>query len=474
MPARRHGRFPSTSVGFLPVLGANLLPFIGVLWLGWDPETLVTVYGCELLLLFPLAGVKALFAGRPPRTDRESGVINVSSSGLVDKRGSVTIHNRLPPLYPRTVPFAAALVGAAVWVALFVGLALSEAVAVGDTIHRPAVLGSVVALAIGQLGETGYSYFRGGRYADVSPYAVVETPARQGFFLAFVLIVIPATSAAGTTLVLAGFVFVKMLFEWSGFHAERSGGGRLTRWLAGPDSEAMLDSLAIPSGPPSATIDVNQRAVVVTAVWRAFATTAPFYASLAAFVWAGTAVVLSDGAPSVALWTGAGLVALLVFGVMLGSDILEDVLANGWMTYRRVGERLVAFDRLTDTPQWTVSVDALTDVAVVETRLPDRYLGTRTCTVTTGWGVDEAERTLGPVTDPDALIKAFELPIQSTELSPLGRWAAGGAVVLVALLVIIGGAVLFSPLGSPGDGLYVLFLLPLLVLIPKGLWRLAH
>ncbi len=83
MPAIRHGKFPPRSVGFRPVLGANLLPLIGVLWLGWDPETLVTVYGCELLLLFPLAGVKALFAGRPPRTDRESDVISVSGSGLV-------------------------------------------------------------------------------------------------------------------------------------------------------------------------------------------------------------------------------------------------------------------------------------------------------------------------------------------------------------------------------------------------------
>ena len=110
----------------------------------------------------------------------------------------------------------------------------------------------------------------------------------------------------------------------------------------------------------------------------------------------------------------------------------------------------------------------------METRLPDRYLGTRTFPVTTGWGADEAERTLGPVTDPDALIEAFELPIQSTELSPLNRWAASGAAVSVTLLVVIGGAVLFSPLGSPGDGLYVLFLLPLLVVIPKGLWRLAH
>ena len=74
----------------------------------------------------------------------------------------------------------------------------------------------------------------------------------------------------------------------------------------------------------------------------------------------------------------------------------------------------------------------------------------------------------------EELIETFELPVLSTQLSPLNRWAAGAAVVSVALLGNIGGALLFSPLGSPGDGLYVLFLLPLLVLIPKGLWKLAH
>jgi hypothetical protein len=31
-----------------------------------------------------------------------------------------------------------------------------------------------------------------------------------------------------------------------------------------------------------------------------------------------------------------------------------------------------------------------------------------------------------------------------------------------------------TPFGSPGDGLYLLFLLPLLVVVPKGFWKLAH
>ena len=474
MPAIRHENLPPTSIGFLPVLGANLFPLFGVLWLGWDPETLVTIYGCELLLMFPLAGVKALFAGREPVSDRESGVISVSSSDLVDKQGSVRIHDRTPPIYPRNVPFGFAVVGAAVWVGLFVGLVLSEVVAVGDALRRPEVLGSVVALGLGQVGEVGYSYFSKGRFRDVSPYALVEVPARQGFFLAFVLVAIPTTGAAATTLALVGFVLAKVLFEWSGFRAKRGDGGRITGWLSGPDTDTTPEPLAVPDGHPSTTIDVDQRAVVATAVWRAVTTTGPFYASLCVFVWLGTVVILADGSSSTGLWTGAGLFALVTFGLLLCGDVLTHVLANGWMTYERRGGLLVASDRLTDTPQWSASVTALRDATLVKTRFPDRYFGTRTVAVKTGWGENNAARTLGPVDDPETLIEAFELPINSTELTPLDRWSAGAAAVSAGLLVVTIGVVFFFPFGAPGDGLYLLFLLPFLVLVPKGFWKLAH
>lgn len=474
MSAIRPGDAPPTVFGFLPVLAANLLPLCGVVWLGWDPATLVAVYVLELQLLFPIAGVKALFAGRPPAADRDSGVISVTSSDLVAKRGSVTLYDRLPPIYPRNVPFAAAVVGGGAWIGLFVGLALSGVVSFGAVLRRPEVLGSVVALVGSHLVETGTSYVRREGYVDVSPYAVVERPARQGFFLAFVLIAVPATGAAGTTLALAGFVLVKVLFEWSGFRAERGGGGRLTGWLSGPDSESVQEPLDVPDGEPSAVIDVDRRAVAASAVWRAVTSTGPFYASTATFVWLGTVVVFAGPEPSSALWTGGALVALVTFGLMFASDVVEDLLASGWVTYRRIGDRLVVSDRLTGAPQWSASVGVLRDATVVDTRFPDRYFGTRTITVNVGWGADDPERILGPVGDPDALIEAFELPVRSTELSPLDRRFAGAAVVSGGLLVVGGAALLVTPFGSPGDGLYLLFLLPLLVVVPKGFWKLAH
>lgn len=76
---------------------------------GWNLETLVTVYALGLLTLLPLTGVKAL-ASKPPASDRESDVFSVPESDLTDKRGSVTVYDRLPPIYLRNVPFASAVV----------------------------------------------------------------------------------------------------------------------------------------------------------------------------------------------------------------------------------------------------------------------------------------------------------------------------------------------------------------------------
>ena len=473
MAAIRHGGSPPSVTGFLPVLITNLLPLIGVLRFGWNPETLVAVYALELLLLFPLAGLKALFAGRPPTADRESGVISVTSNDLVDKRGSVPVHNHLPPIYPRNVPFAAAVVSGSAWIGLFIGLTLSNVLAVGDVLRRPEVLGSVFALVVGHLIETYDTYIRSGRYAEVSPYAVVETPARQGFFLAFAFVAIPTAGAAATTLALAGFVFVKVLFEWSGFRAERGGGGRLTDWLSGPASDATPVSPTVPDGIPEATIAVNRRSVVATAIWRAVTKTGPFYASMATVVWLGMVALFAGENQTPTLWAGAAVVALSLFAVLFGGDIFSDVLAERWMTYRRIDDRLVAYDRLTETPQWSTPLSALREAAVVETRLPDRCFGTRTLTVKTGWD-DDAERILGPVTNPEDLIETFDLPVQSTELPPLDQRFASLAAISVGSIGAAIVALLVTPFGSPTDGLYVLFLLPFVAIVPKGLWKLAH
>ena len=395
----------------------------------------------------------------------------MSESDLVDKRGSVDIHDRLPPIYPRNVPFAAAVVSGGAWISLFIFAPVSEVVAVMEVLHRPEVLTSVVALIVGQLVETTYTYIGSGQYADHSPYAVVKIPARQGFLLVFLLFVV---TAGGTTVALAGFVCMKVLFEWSGFRAECGNGGRITGWFSGPDSDSTVDSVDVPAGQPSATVDVDRRAVAVAAVWRAVTTIGPFYVTMTTVIWVGVTAFLTEGEASLTLWIGVGLVALFLFGLMLTGEIVEDVLESGWMSYHRTGDRLVASDCLTGEPQWVTPVEGLRDAAVVKTRPSDRYFDTRTITVTAGWGDDKTERTLGPVSDPKGFVEMFKLPVESTELSPLDRRFASAAVASVALMVVIGVILVVTPLGPSISWLFVLFCSPFLTIVPKGFWRLAH
>jgi hypothetical protein len=274
--------------------------------------------------------------------------------------------------------------------------------------------------------------------------------------------------------VLVAFVVVKVLFEWSGHRAERGGGGRLTGWLSGPDSDATTDSVDVPAGHPSATVTVDRRSVAAATIWRTATATGPYYLMLATLVWLGVPAILSDGAPSVALWVGIGLVALFLFALMLAADIVAGVLLNWWTTYHRIGDHLVAYDCLTDEPQWTASVSELRDASVVETRPSDRLFGTRTLTVTTGWGDEDMERTIGPVDNPAWFVETFDIPLQSTDLSPLDRRFVGAAVGSATLIAVGSILVTATPLGPSVPWVLLPLYLPFLGFLPMGLWKLAH
>ncbi|WP_241659145.1 DUF6498-containing protein [Halorubrum salsamenti] len=293
------------ATGFLPVLLANLVPLVGVVTLGWDPATLAAVYAVEVVLSIPLAGATALFAARPPTEDRESGVISVTESPLASKRGAFRPVSWLPPVYPRNLPFAAAVCGATAWIALFVGVAFSQAFDVPALLGRPTVLASALALLAGQAVEAARDYFGRRRYAETSPYAVVETPTRRAFFLVFALFALPPLHAAGGGVtVLAAFVAVKLVVEWSAFrtaHADDgSAGGQITGWLAGPtESPGDPEPIAVPDAEPDAGVPVHRRTAVATAVLKTLVGVAPIYATGFFVVWIAAFGLFVGGAPPV-------------------------------------------------------------------------------------------------------------------------------------------------------------------------------
>ena len=427
-------------LGFVPTALVNLLPLVGVLRFGWDPTTLLVVYALELVISLPLAGAAALFAERPPRPDRDGSTVIDVSDELSRRRGSVQPTTWLPPVYPRNLPFAAAVGYATVLFGIVLLIAFSNVSIVATALGRPDVIGSTAALVVGGAVETWRERVRGDR-RDASPYAVIETPARQALFVVFVLLVVAGFDGVGPLGVLVGLVVGKLLVEWSGYRAGRSDGGWLTGWLSGPETvDPESDTVPIPEGDPDIRVPTDDRAVLYTGVLDVVGRLAPFVLLPFAFLWFAVLSLLGDAPPAATIGSGLAVVGLLVGYLALHTTTFY--LRYAPLEYRRYGDRLVAYDTLVDEPQWTSPIEVLYGAEVVTDRLPDRLLGTRTVAVTTGPGDGNTTRYLGPVRDHGTLVSALDLPV-TTDLEPLDRRPVAvvitclvGAVAAVAALAV--------------------------------------
>ncbi|QPV62936.1 hypothetical protein I7X12_19845 [Halosimplex litoreum] len=477
MPSPLDPKRSPTLVGFAPILLGNLVPLVGVLRFGWDPATLVVIYALEAVLSFPIAAAKALFAQRPPETDRDDGgTISVSNANLTGKRGSVTVAGWLPPLHLRTVPFAVTVLGVSMSFTGILGLVLYETVDVLGVLGEPMVLTGVASLVVGQAVDTWRDYLRGGRYETVSPYTVVETPARQTFFLIAVLIAVPRPEDGGAPVapVLAAFVLAKLLVEWSAFRATHGSDGRIAGWLSGPDASAdEPEPPRVPAGEPDDRVSVDRRSAGYAAVGHAVLESGPLYARVFSILWFFALVFLSGDTASTATIVAATVVGAGLLLVALAVKATSHYLRYGPLEYRRYGDRVVAHDRWLGEPQWAASVDAFRDVAVVGDRVSDRLLGTRTVAATTGWD-EEDRRLLGPFTDPSGAAERLGLSIGTTELSSVDRRVAGAAVGSLVALVAVAVALVAGPWESSTSLLYAVFFLPVGLAVPRALWRRAY
>ncbi len=171
-------------------------------------------------------------------------------------------------------------------------------------------------------------------------------------------------------------------------------------------------------------------------------------------------------------WLGVVAFGLLLVAIVAIQFVRYD-LVYGTLEYQRRGDSLVAYDWLVDEPQWTAPVEDLRDAAVVTDRFADRVLGTRTIRVTTGWGTQEQERRLGPVSEPERLVDMTAVPISTTDLEPINRPLAAGAVVLAVGIVLTVPAVIVAPSVDIGAHLETLWLVPFALVVPWKLWKQA-
>ena len=398
-----------SSAAFLVTVAANVVPLVGVFYLGWSPQTFAVVYAMELVVPLPFAGLKALFARRPPNDDE----LERSGEGdLRRRRGSVTVVDSLPPIYPRNVPFASRAFGAAVSLAGVFLFVLGRFVDVPATLADPSVAASVVFLIVSHVGVVEREYFRKRRHETSTPKDVIRSAKNEAGLAAAVLMVAIVGGPAGA---LAAFVTVKLFAEWQGYR-----GGR----AFDPDEEeGSLPPVAAPDASPTAEVRPDRRAVRAAALWQG-AKSAIGSGPVYLFAWVG----LTDGS--------AGPVAATVvcFGLLPagigGLKAVEYALTHGTLAYQRRDDTVVAYDDLTGAVQWATPIDDLRDAELCEGELVDRACDTRTFSLTPSTG--EYDRSVAHLREYRRAVEAFELPVETTAFGPLDRRVAGAAAALGA------------------------------------------
>jgi hypothetical protein len=428
----------NSSAAFLVTVAANVVPLVGVFYLGWSAQTFAVVYAIELVVVVPFAGVKALFARRPPNDDEErpdeddplesdeSGGVSVGPSDLNRRRGSVAIVDSLPPIYPRNVPFVLRAFGAAVSLVGVFLFVLGRFVDVAATLADPSVAASVGFLVVSQVGVVEREYFRTRRHETSTPRDVVASATTEAGLAVVVLMFAIVGGPAGA---LVAFVAVKLFAEWRGYR-----GGEA---FAPDEGEGTLPAVAAPDASPTAEVRPDRRAVRAAALWR------------------GASSAVSGGPAYLFAWVGltagsAGVVAATVvcFGLLPaglgGLTAVEHALTHGTLAYQRRDDAVVAYDDLTETVQWATPIDDLRDAELCEGALADRACDTRTFSLVPS--AAEYELSVAHLREYGRAVEAFELPVETTAFGPLDRRVVGAAAAVGACgIAVVAGLAYSAP-----------------------------
>ena len=432
-PRTRPDATTVVAAGLLAVIGANLLPLVGVLAWGWDLTSLLIVYWVEALATVLLAALKALFAERG--SPSVPGGIEPLHE-LRAKRGGWQPRDGWPPIYPRNVPFALSILG--FWVVTVCPLTVLYLSWVSPTAALSPSLGlGIVALLVAQASSFVSEYVGDERYRDVSAREVLRTPGLLGLVIV-TLGWLGTAGRAGGLVVLAGAVIVKTGVSASRFYADRVGRSILhlgERFGADADLSEPPPEPDVPDADVIARVAADRRSVLlgsVGAIGFGFVHRLGLGA-LAAF---GFALLVRD-LPFIAV-TGLAVLAIVA------ARVLSYYLRYGTVEYRRRGDALVAYDRLLDAPQWIVSVEPTMDVSV-RNAIADRLLGTGTLVVSGVDSVDRDEVRLGPVRDVDRAVERLDLPVARTDRPDRDPAAIAACAGLSLLFLAVPAGLFLTP-----------------------------
>jgi hypothetical protein len=451
---------------------------VGVLALGWNPATIILLYQVAMTTTILLAVLEILFAQAvPPRVD-----FDLPFSELGRKRGRLQLHERIPPIYPRNVPFAAAVllfwaVGLLCYLGVLIwGLNVALVGAVSPLVAL-AALGFVGARLVEFWGD----YVKLGKYESVGPHTV--KPARQ----LLVLLLLAVTSVAtdpdgGATAALVVIVLLSIGADVLG--AVLTGASKLLpnplSWLAAKldqfshvqtrePSPVTPPAAMVPDTEPTARVQVDQRAVLlgVAAVTVLVTTLNRFTVGYLCLLGLAALAGVQPG-------------TLALLAVPLGLYVLTKFASlyfcHGTLEYQRRGEYVVAYDRVLGEPQWATAVGTSREVDL-KNRVIDRLLGTRTLefddvdapgAINADDSRGDWQVQLGPVSDLDHTVETLDIPVSDTELPESNHTMLAVGLGLAAFFFVIPLAMLLSPEVSTAMTVGVTVLILPMFALPVG------
>jgi len=470
----RH-RSDDLSVAFATTVLANLSPLVGVWFLGWDANQLAFVYTVEVLFAVSFAGVKAVFAAQPPdyddlesteqTLDDTDGKAETGPSDLDRKRGGVQVVEWLPPVYPRNVPFAVKWFERTLIFAALLPAFLARVVDPLAALVEPATVLCAVSLVVSHVVSCYQRYIGQREYETVSPQGVARVPMQEAG------VVLGIVSTAGIGLSATGFVVVSVAVKTIVACGQYREGG-VFGYFTTPSVDRPLRAVAAPDAPVTESIRPNNRAVSVNGLLRGAQKAlgfAPFYL----FLWMGI-IILSDGG-RINLAAVTLLSFVIVPLIVATLETIEYTLTHGWMSYQRRDGTLVAYDELTDTPQWTTPIGEFRRVELSDRRLADRLFDSQTLTVTPTSTSDEL--LVAHIQSTERMVAVFELPLATIEYDPFRLRFAGVVAILGALTVAVEALLPFTVVEGR---LRVVLLLLLPFIIPattfgfQKLWNRAY
>ncbi|MFB6252362.1 MAG: DUF6498-containing protein [Halobellus sp.] len=455
-PRSRLDSTPALLAGAVAVVGANLLPLVGVVAWGWDLSTLLVAYWAEACSTVLLAAAKALFAERGS-PGIPGGIEPLHE--LREKRGGWECRADWPPIYPRNVPFALSILGfwllpvaplsVLYWLSADLGLTFSLSLAF-----------SIGALVVAQASDFVFEYIGEAEYADVSAQEIVRTPAQLSLVVIVVGLLASAETHAGGLAVLTVVILGKTLVSTYRYYVEHVGApvlGLGERVFADRQDSEPPPELDLPDADVNARVTVDAISVLLGstgAIGLGFVNRAGLLTllSLAFAVLVGELV-----------WI---VVALLAVLAVVAARVLSYYLRYGTVEYQRRGDELVAYDTTLEAPQWIASIDARTEFSV-RNAIADRLLGTGTLTISDVDSVDRDVR-LGPVRDIDRAVERLDLPVRETDRPDRDPAVIAAAGVLALSFLVVPAGLFLSPEVSDGLAWGVSLVLSPFLLLPVG------